>query len=49
MVRVHFSQVAHSLTALLIGMLGGSYSLWLFARRERREAEPVAEVSPSSP
>jgi hypothetical protein len=46
---IHYSRVAHSLTALVVGMLGGLYSAWLFARRERRETNPVAEVSPSSP
>jgi hypothetical protein len=43
--RVHYLQVAHSLIALLAGMIGGPYSVWLWNRRERREAE----VSPSSP
>ena len=49
--RVHYRQVAHSLTALLFGMLGGWTSLWLFTRRDRREAgAPVGEeISPSSP
>ncbi len=46
---INFAQVAHSLTALLVGMLGGLYSLWLVRRREHREANPVAEVIPSSP
>ena len=46
---VHGSQVAHSLTALVAGMLGGFVSAWLFARRERREAAPIDQVSPSSP
>jgi len=45
MPRVYFMQIAHSLTALLLGLLGGIYSAWLFGRRERREAG----VSPSSP
>lgn len=46
----HFIQVGHSLAALLAGMLGGLCSIWLFARRQRREAESAApEVSPSSP
>ncbi len=49
MSRIHFSQVAHSLMVLVVGMLGGFYSAWLWARRERREADLVAEVSPSSP
>jgi hypothetical protein len=48
MPRVHFSQVAHSLMVLVVGMLGGFYSVWLWTRRERRGAEPVAEVKPSS-
>ncbi len=49
MTWLHYSRVAHSLTALLVGMLGGTYSAWQFARRERREAEAAPEVSPSSP
>jgi hypothetical protein len=46
---VSYSKVAHSLTALLAGMIGGLYSAWLYARRERREAAPTPEVNPSSP
>jgi hypothetical protein len=49
MTLVHYSRVAHSLTALLVGMLGGLYSAWLFGRREHREADPAPAVSPSSP
>ena len=44
-----YTNVAHSLAALLAGVLGGLYSLWLFGRRARREADLAAEVSPSSP
>ena len=47
---IHYRQVAHSLTAVLAGIIGGWTSLWLFARRERREAQNLSdEVSPSSP
>ena len=49
MIRVHYSQVAHSLTALLAGVLGGLYSAWLFDRRERRESMAGDDISPSSP
>jgi hypothetical protein len=49
MTRTYYSQVSHSLTALLAGMLGGLYAAWLVARRERRQAELADEVTPSSP
>jgi hypothetical protein len=49
MSRVHFSQVAHSLTAMLVGMAGGYYAAWLFVRRERRETSTAPELTPSSP
>jgi hypothetical protein len=38
MTRIAYSQVAHSLSALLAGMVGGLYSAWLVGKRQRREA-----------
>ena len=49
MAPLHYRQIAHSLATLLVGAIGGFYSLWLAGRRERREADLVADLSPSSP
>ena len=46
---LNYRQVGHSLAALLVGYLGGSFSVFIAARRGRGEAIPDEEVSPSSP
>ncbi len=44
-----FQQIGQSMMTLLLAYVGGLFSMFLAARRERSEAAPTPEVSPSSP